>query len=165
MFCPKCGNRQSSDDLRFCAKCGLALEAAKKSLTTGNTAIEKPRAKGFSPKAKGILQGIAIIPVGIGLMAVTDIFYEALGAGMMAGLYSTLTMVMLVAIARIFYAILIEEGRAPKAKETAALSLPNEPALAGTALTSGTTLSPTTGEMVQPRSVTEHTTRQLHSNR
>jgi hypothetical protein len=164
MFCPKCGNRQSSDELRFCAKCGLALEAAKKSLTTGSTAVEQARAKGFSPRAKGILQGVAIIPAGIGLMAVTDIFYEALGAGMMAGLYSTLTMVVLAAIARILYAILMEQGGKP-ASGISAQSLPLELAPAASDEVSGAALSAVTGEIVQPQSVTEHTTRQLQPNR
>jgi ribosomal protein L37E len=162
MFCPKCGKRQFSDDIRFCAKCGLPLEAARKSLTTGSAVIEQRRSKSLSPKTKGILQGIAIIPAGIGVMAVIDIFYEALGAGMMAGLYSTLTMVVLAAIARILYAILMEQGAAPATGITAQ-PLPLELAPAATDAVSSAALSAVTGETVH--SVTEHTTRQLQPNR
>jgi len=161
MFCPKCGKRQLSDDIRFCAQCGLALEPARKSLTSGN-AIEPTKVKGLSPRAKGIIQGIAIIPGGIGAMAVIDIFYEALGAGMMAPLYSMLTMVALLAIARILYAVFLEPGPAPKAAPTSVSQ--NELAPAGTSSATGAALSAVTGEIVHPRSITEHTTRQLQNH-
>src|SRR5688572_5845720 len=113
MYCPKCGKRQISDDVRFCAKCGQALEPARKSLTAGNAVqAESIKGRGLSPRAKGVLQGIAIVPGGIGAMAVIDIFYESLGAGMMAGLYSMLTIVVLVALMRILYALIYEGGPA-----------------------------------------------------
>ena len=164
MFCPKCGKRQLSDDIRFCAKCGLALEPARNSLTTGTGAIAQPnKIRGLSPKAKGILQGIAIIPGGIGVMAVIDIFYEALGAGMMAGLYSTLTMVVLAAIARILYAIFMEQGATPKGATTAPSQHDLPPV--DSRLEMNAALSGAAGETGAPRSVTEHTTRQLHSDR
>ena len=60
--------------------------------------VAQNKHKALSPRAKGILQGIAIVPAGIGAMFAIDIFYEALGAGMMAGLYSTLTIISLVSV-------------------------------------------------------------------
>ena len=163
MYCPKCGKRQLSEDVRFCAKCGQALEPARKSLTSGHTLLaESGKAKGLSPRAKGVLQGIAIVPCGIGAMAVIDIFYESLGAGMMAGLYSTLTMVVLVAVMRILYALFYESGPRPaKTTPVSTTSLQNEV----NAAEDPTALSSATGEMAIPRSVTEHTTRQLDPNR
>jgi|GEM_PF-4233005 hypothetical protein len=163
MFCPKCGNRQLSDDIRFCAKCGLALTAARESLT-GATVLAGPNKnpKGLSPKAKGVLQGIGIIPAGIGVMAVLDIFYEALGARMMAGLYATLTMIVLVAIARIAYALVMESGSARATPEITARS--NSAELGPGVVTSSDILPAqprATGEMIPAASITEHTTRQL----
>src|SRR6185503_17180624 len=157
MFCPKCGKRQLSDNIRFCAQCGLALEQAIKSLTAGTAAIEPAGVKRLSPRAKGILQGIAIIPGGIGAMAVIDIFYEALGAAMMAPLYSMLTMVALLALARILYAIVLEPGRPTKAVTTP----PAQELAAASTFSAGAALPAVTGEISPPRSVTEHTTRQL----
>ncbi|MEO8435827.1 MAG: zinc ribbon domain-containing protein [Pyrinomonadaceae bacterium] len=163
MYCPKCGKRQISDGVRFCAKCGLALEPARKSLIGGSAVLaESGKVKGLSPRAKGILQGIAIVPCGIGAMAVIDIFYESLGAGMMAGLYSTLTMVVLVAVMRILYALFYESG--PAAHKTAPAS-PLNSQNEVTATENQPALSAATGEMVLPHSVTEHTTRQLDPNR
>lgn len=163
MYCPKCGKRQLSEDVRFCAKCGQALEPARKSLTAGNALLgESGKVKGLSPRAKGVLQGIAIVPCGIGAMAVIDIFYESLGAGMMAGLYSTLTMVVLVAVMRILYALFYETGPRPAA--TAPVSTPSrQNELNGSE--DPAALPAAAGEMVLPRSVTEHTTRQLDPDR
>src|SRR6185436_20734438 len=107
--------------IRFCAKCGLPLTAARESLT-GSTAITAGFPKsGLSRRTKGILQGAAIIPAGIGTLAVLDIFYEALGAGMMGGLYATLTIIVLVAIARILYALVLEKEPAAATAEGPAI--------------------------------------------
>ena len=163
MYCPKCGKRQISDEVRFCAKCGLALEPARKSLTAGSGAMAEPaKVSGLSPRAKGILQGIAIVPCGIGAMAVIDIFYESLGAAMMAPLYTMLTMLLLVALMRILYALFYEGGPV-QAKPAPADTANSQNEV--TASENQPALSAETGEMALPRSVTEHTTRQLDPNR
>ena len=95
-------------------------------------------------------------------MLVIDIFYESLGAGMMAGLYSTLTMVVLVALLRILYALFYESG---PAQATTAPAFPVQRENEVIASENQSVLSAATGEMVLPHSVTEHTTRQLDPNR
>lgn len=163
MYCPKCGKQQLSDETRFCAKCGLLLDTARESLTAGNVPMvaEQHKRQALSPRAKGILQGMAIVPAGIGAMFGIDIFYEALGAGMMAGLYSTVTMIVIVALLRILYAIFLEDGPARQKAESASsssrqheLDAPENEAV----------LAATTGQIVLPLSVTEQTTRKLGSN-
>lgn len=164
MYCPKCGSRQTSEAVRFCAKCGLSLEVARKSITSGAVVMpaEPKKFTGLSPRAKGILQGIAIIPGGIGAMAVIDIFYESLGAEILAGLYTTLTMIVLVALLRILYALFLENGPARQPTESA----PDDGRLHEIgAIENRAGLAATTGEIVQPRSVTEQTTRQLDAQR
>src|SRR5687767_2619916 len=161
MYCPKCGKRQLSDEVRFCARCGLALEPARKSLTAVGGAIAEQKS-GLSPRAKGVLQGIAIVPAGIGAMAVIDIFYEAVGAGMMAPLYTMLTIVVLVAVMRLLYALFYESGPRPATSATVpATPRQNELNAAG----NPASMPAATGEMALPHSVTEHTTRQLDPNR
>ncbi|MEP6911517.1 MAG: zinc ribbon domain-containing protein [bacterium] len=162
MYCPKCGSRQTSEAVRFCAKCGLSLEVARKSITTGAAITVEQKKRGLSPRAKGILQGIAIIPAGIGAMFVIDIFYESLGAGMMAGLYSTVTMIVLVALLRIIYALFLENGPARPTKESAPQDGRQHEIGAAE---NRTGLAATTGEIVEPGSITEQTTRQLDSQR
>jgi hypothetical protein len=161
MFCPKCGKSQTSDEIRFCAKCGLLLTAARDSLT-GSTAMTSGSPKsGLSRRTKGILQGVAIIPAGIGTLAVFDIFYEALGAGMMGGLYATLTIILLVAIARILYAVVLEKEPTAAIAEGPAPLLQKELASPNVFETS---LPGVTAEMLQPNTITDHTTRKLGSN-
>lgn len=162
MYCPKCGKHQLSDETRFCAKCGLLLETARESLTAGNVPMvtEQNKRTALSPRAKGILQGIAIIPLGIGAMFAIDIFYEALGAGIMAGFYSTVTMIVIAALMRILYAIFLEDGPA-RQKTEPALSTSRQHEL--DAPENKAVLAATTGQIVQPLSVAEQTTRKLDS--
>lgn len=169
MFCPKCGKRQMSDDVRFCTKCGLALENASMLLVTGGSSIASSSKRQLSPRAKGILQGIALIPGLFGAMLVLDIFYEAVfNAGMLGGLYATITLILLVALARIGYAVILEEG------SQKSISGPSAPGPAQMHAGADTNALPArdelsavgrreTGEMLEPRSVTENTTTRLRT--
>lgn len=113
MYCPRCGNQQINDEIRFCVKCGLSLGGSKLLLDDGAIGLESRREKSeLSPRAKGVLQGIAIIPVSIGAWFVLDIFYETvLGAGIMGGVLAMLTLIFAVAIGRVIHAIRFEQGR------------------------------------------------------
>lgn len=163
MYCPKCGKQQVSDDIRFCAKCGLGLATARKSLTAGNGLVAEERKAGLSPRAKGILQGLVIFPVGFGTWLVLDIFYEVvLSAGMLGGLYAMVTLIALVALLRILYAVVLEPG--PPKPKPASLSA-EAPQEISPPPTVAALSAADTGEMVQPRSVTEHTTRKLSPER
>ncbi|HAF15758.1 MAG TPA: zinc ribbon domain-containing protein, partial [Blastocatellia bacterium] len=35
MYCPKCGQQQASDAVRFCSRCGFLLEGTAAVLATG----------------------------------------------------------------------------------------------------------------------------------
>lgn len=112
MFCPRCGSQQTTDEIRFCVKCGLQLGNAKSLLSNDVTDFRLERQSGLSPRAKGVLQGVAIIPVSVGLLFMLDIFYEAVfGLGIMGGVFAMLTLIVAVAVWRISYALLREEGR------------------------------------------------------
>jgi cytoskeletal protein RodZ len=102
------------------------------------------------------------VPAGIGAMFAIDIFYEALGAGMMAGLYSTLTMIVIVAVLRILYALFLENGAVRQTTgSTASFVRQHE---VGAPEDKAILAATTTSHLVQPRSVTEQTTRQLGPN-
>jgi hypothetical protein len=117
----------------------------------------------LSPRVKGILQGIAIAPLGVGAWFVLDIFYEGVfNAGMMGGLYAMFTLILLVALMRILYAIFFEEGAARRRTER--VSPYEAQSEMGAHETNGALPAPTS-EMVQPLSVTEKTTRQLDAHR
>ena len=162
MFCPKCGKPQASDAVRFCAKCGLALESVNRLVTAGSAPpIDEGRKFQLSPRAKGVLQGVAIVPLTIGALLVLDIFYESLfGAGMMGGLYAVLTLILLVALARILYALFLEEGPPRRAAEAPPPDAPRLEAVA-----TDTALPAATSEIVPPTTITENTTRRFEARR
>jgi hypothetical protein len=164
MYCPKCGKPQATDGVRFCVKCGLPLESVTTLVTAGAvTAVgEKGSRRGqLSPRAKGVLQGVAIVPLSIGALLVLDIFYESLfGAGMMGGLYAVLTLILLVALARVLYAVFLEEGAARPRTEPA----PPHGSHAEVGAPATTSALPAAaGEVASPLSIAESTTRQLET--
>lgn len=166
MYCPKCGKAQATDGVRFCVKCGLPLESVTTLVTDGGQtafAGKGSRRGQLSPRAQGILQGVAIVPLSIGALFVLDIFYESLfGAGIMGGLYAVLTLILLIALARILYAVFVEEGAARPQTESAAPRVGH--AEVGSPATTSA-LPPATSATVQPSSVAENTTRQLEARR
>ena len=64
MFCPKCGQQQLSDGVRFCSRCGFQLEVVKELLVTDG-ALVLPEAEiqrdHRSPRNRGIRQGIMLM--------------------------------------------------------------------------------------------------------
>lgn len=162
MFCPKCGHLQTSDAIRFCARCGLALEHVTRLVTDGGGG-RGARAGQLSPRAKGVLQGAAIVPGGVGAWLVLDIMYEGLfGAGIMGGLYAMFTLILLVALARILYALFFEEGSTRRQEARAAPDAgPGEVDAPKTTVA----LPAPSGEPAPPLSITEKTTRQFIERR
>lgn len=81
MFCPQCG-QQSSDEIRFCPKCGLSLVPHAALLAAGNTtanaqgAAQVPArtAKRISTRraAKLMFFGVVLFPVFLGLSIAVD---------------------------------------------------------------------------------------------
>lgn len=43
MFCPQCGHRQVSDDVRFCSRCGLPLGLVTDLITDGDDQLRRER--------------------------------------------------------------------------------------------------------------------------
>ena len=60
MFCPQCGQRQTSNEARFCSACGLPLNVVTELLANGGQLPWRPTAAGagqLSPRQRGIRQG------------------------------------------------------------------------------------------------------------
>src|SRR6267143_5843726 len=67
MYCPRCGQQQATDQMRFCARCGFAMEGTMHLLAHGGMlplyhppAGEKP----ISPRRKGVKQGALLMLIG-----------------------------------------------------------------------------------------------------
>lgn len=170
MYCPHCGKQQPSKNTRFCTNCGMSYENAVK-LLTADTSIENTRKGQLSPRAKGILQGALLVPILTGLYFILIIIYDQLDAGVMDGLYAILTLILLIGLTRIAYAVFFEESGKQKRPEPIVSEW--QPAMPTSAPQtslpeSSTTFAPEferkgqpTGEIVQPRSIVENTTGRL----
>ena len=72
MFCPNCGQRQNSNEARFCAACGFPLNVVGELLANGGHLSWRPPTHGSAPtpRARGIKQGaflmlstLVVVPV------------------------------------------------------------------------------------------------------
>lgn len=59
MYCPQCGQLQTSELVRFCSRCGFLLEAVSAVLAGRGMAPRyvQPGPKVLSPRSKGVRQG------------------------------------------------------------------------------------------------------------
>ena len=190
MHCPQCGQKQVSDEMRFCKSCGFALGAVKELLTTGGVSpneIEttKPR---LSPKRRGVRQGAILLFIGICTLPLTALLGET-GVGEFIPL-----MFVMAGLMRMLYAVIFQEGAPSRDAQRRALSYaaPNSieqmgsannralPSAQGVPVPQGvpvtdfqtargvnaargvTAAREVTKEMAAPPSVAEHTTKLLN---
>jgi hypothetical protein len=176
MFCPKCGQSQVSEEVRFCSRCGFAMSGVIELLARNGIvpyqAATAPQA--MSPRRKGLRQGgklmffgvIVSILLGI-LIAATDGPGEVLSLG---------ALIFFSGFFRLLYALLFEDKSAspqqlapsPYAQHAAGAQF--SPGVRGGALPPGefvparASFAPRqeTAEIATPPpSVTDHTTRLL----
>ena len=179
MYCPKCGRQQPSEHNRFCSGCGLELESTAKLLISKNMSMVSDASPGkglLSPRAKGIWQGIVMFPILFGLFAILIVIYDGLDVGVMDATYSALTLILLLALMRLLYAVFFEEGKRGQRKEVVSSNnLPAEisgnriqaalPAAASMLAAGFQEQRKRTDEFIQAGSVTEHTKQQLGESR
>lgn len=173
MHCPRCGQKQFSDDAHFCKSCGFPLDRVKELLVGGGVspALEKENQKsGESPRRRGVRRGVALLFLCLALAPLTALIGRR---------GNFLPMMFLMAgLLRILYAIIFQEGARRKKKRGG--SLPSAPITAEqfATATHGSALPPSRGvpvaafytqrvntaQMVSPPSVTEHTTKLLKTS-
>src|SRR5438552_3910329 len=179
MFCPRCGQQQATDALRFCSRCGFPLEGAMHLLAHGGMLpLYQPLAGGqkISPRRKGVKQGAMLMLIGAILVPLMGLF-SAFAPGrieLMFEFFAALSAILCFVGGplRMLFAAIYEEG-APTRQFTAPSSygppaIPNSPSARVSALppASANPASqwrprPQTAEILQPPSVTDHTTRLL----
>lgn len=177
MFCPKCGQQQASEDVRFCSRCGLSLGAVAQVLEGGS--LPATRAEGhraLTKRQRGMRKGFMLMAGSIGFAALVvlltlmkDDFF----------ILMPLAVVLFIAgLMRLLYGWLLEEEHAADAAGKRAKKwrggAQSSPALEGTHARGGE-LPPARGfsatdfasrrtdtnQIRQPPSVTEHTTKLL----
>lgn len=185
MFCPRCGQRQTSNDSRFCPSCGFPLNVVGE-LLAGNGQLHwrppapPPPASGeMSPRQKGIRQGVMLMLSTFLIVPLFAIFGVAVLN--LPGEFVALAAVFcsVGGLLRILYALMLESNVRPPAggRPAAYVPPPTIPDYLGNQ-TRGAALPPqqstpapsyrtppryNTGELVEPprASVTDHTTRLL----
>ena len=179
MFCPHCGQRQVSHEVRFCAACGFQMNMVSQLLATGGAKLQfgatGPRK--LSPRQKGIRQGAMLMLSTMLVVPLVAIIGVALFdlPGEIAGIAAVTCFVG--GLLRIIYALLLEDREpapdpasqlTPYAPPAAPLFM-NQPAARASSLPPPqhqgipTAYRPPadTGELRRPPSVTENTTRLL----
>jgi endogenous inhibitor of DNA gyrase (YacG/DUF329 family) len=173
MYCPKCGQQQISEEMRFCSRCGVALSGLAEWLAGGRVvpaqptelASRKDQVNALSPRRKGIRRAAKLMFFSGVLFPVFAIFSIAVDEGGPMVIPCALFFISLVMM---LYARLFSDKNAPadyQAPQASALgSAPSHPSL----LAAPNTPLPATGrqqvrtnELAQPPSVTENTTRLL----
>ena len=185
MFCPNCGQRQISNEARFCPACGFPLEVVGELLAGGGRLHWRPpqqaASQELSPRQKGIRQGAMVMLTTLLVVPLLAIFGVAM-LGFPGELVALAAVGLPVSgLLRIIYSILFESNAPPlpAAAQPAYMPPPAIPNYLGTPQPQQShTLPPrqgmptpmparpqryNTGELVNPprASVTDHTTRLL----
>ena len=167
MFCPQCG-QQSSDEIRFCPRCGLSLAPHAALLSVGNAAPPAPPVAQAPPvrsarrvqmrrAAKLMFFSVVLIPLFIGLSIITD--------GPVGLLFFFLT--FLAGLAWMVYSRLFvdETPHVPRKASRRDLNAGGEQPAIGAPQFAPASLfdrqRANTAEIYQPPSVTENTTKLL----
>lgn len=180
MFCPKCGQSQVSEAVRFCSRCGLPLGGAASLLANDGVlpsqlAAPTGAASSISPRRKGLRQGGIVMLVGIFLGPMIAMMHPIIG---LKGEYSIIgALVFMVGFLRFLYAAIFED-KAPAATSGASFDAQastqdqfNPQAQRGALPPAEFRPAPSffaprndTAEIAQPSSVTDHTTRLLQDD-
>lgn len=165
MHCPNCGQSQTSEDVRYCSRCGLSLWELARWLNDAANApwnAIQPNSE-LSPRRKGIRRGAKLMFLSGVLLPLT--LGMAVGVNEPALLLFPLT-IFLAGLAWALYARLFSDDRpAVKNQMPAQLYRANEylPPAQGNSATVLRAREPNTAEILQPPSVTEYTTNLLRN--
>ena len=182
MHCPKCGQQQVSDEMRFCSRCGFALGIVTELILTGGTLPERetePLTAKFRGRKRGKRLGLLLMLTAMLLAIIAGIIHDSLEhdplntPGLAAKLILFLPAIIIgvAGFVRLLYAWLLEtnvqEGTLPLPRSDAMKSALNAedyvalPASHSIPATSFGAKRGDTTEMVNAPSVTENTTKLL----
>jgi len=168
MYCPRCSQQQTSDEVRFCPGCGFQLNLVAELLSTNGAVVAssaKARNNVSLLRLKGVRIGAKLIFLSIFLFPLAFAFSVKFDS---PGPFVAPFMVFLIGAAQILYTLLFGEHyqselREPPQAEWSAARRGSLPA-ASTAPITINDSQRNTAEMVRPLSVTEHTTQLLNDN-
>ena len=182
MYCPQCGQQQTSSEMRFCSRCGFPLGGVTTLLAQGGVLSsgggDELREESLSPRYRGVRQGVIMMLIGTVVVPVLGILATSYTlSSEFLELLVALSAVIFFAggLMRILYAVLFEQGAKKATTEYVPTAAP-----APSQLNMGSRVAAlpppqsqpvphfttpprrmNTAELVQPPSVTENTTRLL----
>ncbi|HEX8181335.1 MAG TPA: hypothetical protein VF525_17465 [Pyrinomonadaceae bacterium] len=177
MFCPQCSQQQASVAQRFCSRCGFPLSVVAELLASGGVLASQmdaePEKSAISARGRGLRQGFAILLFGWVITAVIAALTSTTHAHPEVFIPVTAILFNGLALARIAYALLLQDGK-PKRKRREPLPYaPPAPTNELTGAGSGAALPPAqsipvpnlqrprVADVAHPPSVTENTTKLL----
>ncbi|HST50591.1 MAG TPA: zinc ribbon domain-containing protein [Pyrinomonadaceae bacterium] len=183
MFCPRCGQQQASEEVRFCSRCGLRLDALAEFVESGGSLDAADATEDLpvlTPRQRGTRKGVLILIAGL-IFSFVAVMLTGLNSNF-AVLLVLASLVVIYGVLRILYGMLLEDDAARKKAEKRAARGADRQMRRGKnrdkfveALARAAELPPqrsvpagiftkagsVTGEMSAPPSVTENTTRLL----
>ena len=166
MYCPRCGQEQAVPEVRFCSRCGFDVRGVSQLLLTGGVipGVGDPSV-GLSPRKRGVRTGGKILFAALVSLPI------ALAASIAADNPGPLILpvfLFFLGVARMLYAALFQDAYPSAFPAAPPMSIPLSPPqpMVGALPAYQSPISMpsrprTTGELAQPPSVTEHTTRHL----
>lgn len=182
MFCPSCGQQQTSEDTRFCSRCGFLLTGTSHLIASGGVLPQLPANYDpniISPRKRGLKQGGLLLLFGMIIVPLVALLVEAArGPDIIVAVLALVT--FWGGILRMLYALFFEskfpqipanESVLPKAVQNVLPGNKNSNALPPQQSMPVSSYAPPasgnwreTKDLVQP-SVTEHTTKFFERDR
>jgi hypothetical protein len=165
MFCPKCGQNQLNDAVRFCSRCGFQLSVVSGLLATGGEPAAERRARTTESRAQRIKSRFGAKLVFLSLFLLPFAFLASFAFDSPVPFLMPLILTM-IGIAQVVYLEVFGDLGITRKRETDEFEPTNAPAslpppryepIPATGIR-----ATDTAEMVQPPSVTEPTTILLH---
>ena len=130
MYCPRCGQLQATDTMRFCSRCGFPMEGTMH-LLANNGLLPVVHAqegeKTRSPRAKGVMQGAVLFLLGVLIVPILVIM-SSFAPGRMEDVFGFFAAVSAIICfvggpLRMLFAAIFEQG-APKYPQFTPTSFP-----------------------------------------
>jgi hypothetical protein len=178
MYCPRCGQEQTTSEVHFCSRCGFQLENVKKLLSSNGLIPGEPKSNWLLSRKEGLRQGTILFLIGMVLVPILAIISDEVVSKSMDGVIALAAIICFVGgLARMLYAAIFGSNSMQQQKKVWN-SLPKDSAgISSSSMsmhTTPTSLPPSdaipfkdlekkkqvTGELVQPpHSVVDHTTK------
>ena len=170
MYCPQCSQEQASEEMRFCSRCGLPLVIVSQLVANGGALVgfDAEGKRQLSPRQRGIRWG-ALLMIISGVLVPIVALLTAMKSDL-AVLFFPVILILIVGLARLLHAYLLQPKTPTPNKFTAATGI-SEQLNAGhrSALPPRQSIPITnwrqpmdTSDMAQPASVTDNTTKLLN---